>query len=116
MSVRRTLRLSGAAMLVVFVVCAPTAHAQSQTGDSPSLDTEGAKVAGGPLTDGDVPSPPEYQHEGHSGHAATTDHTAHDMSDMAREGSGTSWLPDASPIYALHTQKSGWMLMLHGNA
>jgi len=33
-----------------------------------------------------------------------------------REGSGTSWLPDASPMYAVHVPKGSWMLMLHENA
>lgn len=34
---------------------------------------------------------------------------------MSRNGSGTGWLPDASPMYGymLHTDK--WMWMLHGN-
>ena len=34
----------------------------------------------------------------------------------AREGSGTSWLPDASPMYAVHVQRGAWMLMTHENA
>ncbi|HEX7741236.1 MAG TPA: hypothetical protein VF442_02190, partial [Sphingobium sp.] len=38
------------------------------------------------------------------------------MSAMAREGSGTSWLPDASPMYMVHRQKGPWMLMAHANA
>jgi hypothetical protein len=35
---------------------------------------------------------------------------------MTRDGSGTSWLPDESPMYAIHAQAKGWMLMGHGNA
>src|SRR5947209_2030468 len=34
---------------------------------------------------------------------------------MQREGSGTSWLPDATPMHALHASESGFMLMLHGS-
>ncbi len=34
---------------------------------------------------------------------------------MSREGSGTSWLPDNSPMYAIHAARSGWKLMGHGN-
>lgn len=30
-----------------------------------------------------------------------------------REGSGTSWLPDSSPLYAHHFMAGGWTLMLH---
>ena len=33
-----------------------------------------------------------------------------------REGSGTSWLPDSSPMYAVHVQRGAWMLMAHENA
>jgi hypothetical protein len=35
---------------------------------------------------------------------------------MQREGSGTAWLPDASPMYAVHSMERQWELMLHGNA
>jgi YHS domain-containing protein len=38
------------------------------------------------------------------------------MSAMAREGSGTSWLPDSSPMYMVHRQDGPWMLMGHENA
>src|SRR6266576_3221719 len=31
-----------------------------------------------------------------------------------RMGSGTSWLPDASPMHASHHMLGGWTLMLHG--
>jgi hypothetical protein len=34
----------------------------------------------------------------------------------AREGSGTSWLPDETPMYAVHGQAGRWMLMAHANA
>jgi hypothetical protein len=34
----------------------------------------------------------------------------------SREGSGTSWQPDATPMYAAHATAGGWMLMAHGNA
>ncbi len=35
---------------------------------------------------------------------------------MSREGSGTSWLPDASPVHAyMKMYKDGGMLMLHGS-
>ena len=33
-----------------------------------------------------------------------------------RQGSGTSWLPDASPMHASHFALGAWTLMLHGNA
>jgi YHS domain-containing protein len=31
------------------------------------------------------------------------------------EGSGTSWLPAGSPMYAVHAQADGWALMVHEN-
>jgi hypothetical protein len=34
---------------------------------------------------------------------------------MGRNGSGTSWLPDASPMYAYMFHKYDWMFMLHEN-
>ena len=35
---------------------------------------------------------------------------------MTREGSGTAWLPDMSPMYAIHWQRGDWQLMAHENA
>ena len=35
---------------------------------------------------------------------------------MSRMGSGTAWLPDASPMRASHFMPHGWMLMVHGEA
>ena len=34
---------------------------------------------------------------------------------MSRHGSGTTWLPDASPMAAFHFMAGDWRLMLHGN-
>lgn len=34
---------------------------------------------------------------------------------MSRNGSGTSWLPDNSPVYAYMFHSKKWMYMLHGN-
>ena len=33
-----------------------------------------------------------------------------------RLGSGTSWLPDSSPMHASHVTLGAWTLMLHGSA
>src|SRR4051812_20194693 len=33
-----------------------------------------------------------------------------------REGSGTAWLPDESPMRAIHVDANGWMLMTHFSA
>lgn len=34
---------------------------------------------------------------------------------MSRNGSGTSWLPDAAPVYAYMVHSKKWMYMFHGN-
>ncbi len=34
---------------------------------------------------------------------------------MQRDGSGTSWLPDSSPMHAIHFQLGKWSAMAHGN-
>ena len=33
---------------------------------------------------------------------------------MTREGSGTSWQPDATPMQGLHVKREGWNIMAHG--
>jgi hypothetical protein len=60
------------------------------------------------------PPPPPEQHQ-HGGAAPNADESEHEMP-MARDGSGTAWLPDASPTYAVHWQRGPWQLMAHGNA
>lgn len=35
---------------------------------------------------------------------------------MPREASGTAWLPDDSPMYAIHWQRGPWQIMFHENA
>ena len=35
---------------------------------------------------------------------------------MARESSGTSWQPEATPMDMLHARRGDWSLMLHGFA
>ena len=32
------------------------------------------------------------------------------------EGSGTAWLPAATPMYAIHAQRGPWLFMGHENA
>lgn len=34
---------------------------------------------------------------------------------MNRNGSGTAWLPDASPMYGYMIHSDKWMYMIHGN-
>jgi hypothetical protein len=34
--------------------------------------------------------------------------------DMTREGSGTSWQPDSTPMEGIHAMRGAWMTMIHG--
>src|SRR5262249_23848497 len=70
----------------------------------------------------------EHQHGSQSPPPGTDPAQQHDMQHMhmgddehmpmppARDGSGTSWLPDETPMYAIHNQAGKWTLMAHGNA
>ena len=51
----------------------------------------------------------------HAASAPVQEHEGPDMQ-MAREGSGTAWLPDTTPMYALHWQRGAWQFMAHENA
>ena len=74
------------------------------------------------------PEQPQHQHEADNPQAAGDPAQQHDMQHMhmaddenmsmppAREGSGTSWLPDETPMYAIHGEAGKWTLMAHGNA
>src|SRR5438309_5072245 len=55
-------------------------------------------------------------HSMHEGHAMQMEmHSSIDLADpMSREGSGTSWLPDSSPMYGKMFMFGRDMLMLHG--
>ncbi len=58
--------------------------------------------------------PAPGQHE-HAMTGMTHDHADHEMQ-LEREGSGTAWLPDETPMYAIHWQRGAWLLMAHENA
>ncbi len=77
--------------------------------------------------------PAQAQHEHHHAPPDTTGATTHEENrpapdpprmpgatlpglPMERAGSGTSWLPDASPVYGAHASLGTWSLMLHGTA
>ena len=49
-----------------------------------------------------------HEHMQHMSHAAA-------WMPPTREGSGTSWLPDETPMSPLHRASGGWTLMAHGN-
>ena len=54
-------------------------------------------------------------HEGHEMQMEMSMHSTIDLADpMSREGSGTSWIPDSSPMYGRMFMFGDNMLMLHG--
>lgn len=63
-------------------------------------------------------SPTPASHDDHSQHSQKQMSSTIDINDpMGREGSGTSWLPDSSPMYGYtRMYKDGGMLMLMGTA
>ena len=81
----------------------------------------GAAPAGAQFPDGDQQHPPaatgpSQQHDMQQMQHTQMEHD-HEMSmPSAREASGTSWLPDETPMYAIHRQAGSWTLMAHGNA
>lgn len=59
-------------------------------------------------------------HEGHAmqtdmDHAMPMSHAFSRNLPMSRNGSGTGWLPDASPVYAYMIHSRKWMYMMHGS-
>ena len=56
---------------------------------------------------------PPHQHD--MGHMQM-EHQADMFMPPPRDGSGTSWLPDKTPMYAIHGRRGAWTLMAHANA
>jgi hypothetical protein len=54
-----------------------------------------------------APAAQEHQHHTVDGQASLF---------STRDGSGTSWLPENSPMHAGHARTAGWEFMWHGNA
>src|SRR5690348_7802093 len=55
-----------------------------------------------------------HHHAPHAGHAHHSMMTGTLGLPMNRFGSGTSWQPDSTPMYAEHLMAGGWTLMGHG--
>jgi hypothetical protein len=73
------------------------------------------------------PAVDHSQHQQGSGQPDAQTGDAHDMQHMnmdhagmnmsaEKQGSGTSWQPDDTPMFAAHRQAGAWMLMAHGSA
>ncbi len=63
-------------------------------------------------------APAEAMPEAHAGHAAMPGHAADRLPlgvPVSRVASGTSWLPDGTPMPGWHARAGRWSLMVHGN-
>jgi hypothetical protein len=62
------------------------------------------------------PNTATHQHDqGHDQHNGNMTHAFSRNLPMTRNGSGTSWLPDNSPMYGYMFHTNKWMYMVHGN-
>ena len=84
--------------------------------DPALIPTLAALLASGGLAFAPAVRAQEHPHEHHHG-AGESPPPAAESEPLslphAREGSGTSWMPDSSPTYAHHFMAGDWMLMLH---
>jgi hypothetical protein len=63
-----------------------------------------------------TPSATAHQHDGHAqGEEHNMSHAYSLNLPMTRNGSGTSWQPDNSPMYGYMFHSAKWMYMVHGN-
>ena len=69
-----------------------------------------------PTHNADGMAMPEHRHREHAEHMPEMEmHSSINLVDpMTREGSGTSWIPDSSPMYGRMSMFGDDMLMLHG--
>jgi hypothetical protein len=88
-----------------------TSNIENRTSNSHATETHQSIMANGshPMHEHNY----EHQHEGMQ--MAMEMHSSIDLADpMSREGSGTSWIPDSSPMYGRMFMFGENMLMLHG--
>ena len=89
-------------LLVVFLTLSPRVDAQDVSQDQHQHDS---------TPQAQQPTMGQHEH----GMADMQPHADHEMQ-MEREASGTAWLPDETPMYAIHAQRGPWLLMAHENA
>jgi hypothetical protein len=98
------------------------AHAQHELADTVAESEEHAQHAPADTVEQAAEHAAEHAPSDTVAHAPMHDVTRDTPSGMAgalgipmqREASGTAWLPDESPMYALHAMRGRWMYMLHG--
>jgi len=66
------------------------------------------------------PPPASMPGHQHPAQPPPPDHSQHQQTEagifVPRDGSGTSWLPEDSPMYGVHQTAGAWQVMWHGNA
>lgn len=82
---------------LALTISASAQHEQHQTGDNRTKVQDSAKM--------------HHMNEGN----ANMSHAFSLNLPMSRNGSGTGWLPDESPMYGVMYHSRNWMFMLHGN-
>ncbi|HYG25748.1 MAG TPA: hypothetical protein VD906_02465 [Caulobacteraceae bacterium] len=90
---------------------------EHHTHESHAVDVEDMKPLAQPP--GEIQA--KGQLDGHAGHVGHDDAiimpgpmvSSLGVHPMTRDGSGTSWIPDASPMSGLHGHTGGWTTMLH---
>lgn len=59
---------------------------------------------------------PQHNMQEHAQHNSSMSHAFSRNLPMTRNGSGTAWMPDNTPMYGYMYHTNKWMYMLHGNA
>jgi hypothetical protein len=103
-------------------------HAQHEHHRMPAKQDSTAKLKKRPATKAKQPKKDTLnRHQMHADHGMNMDTGMHPMEvpmthafslnlPMNRNGSGTGWLPDASPMYGYMIHSGKWMYMVHGSA
>lgn len=76
---------------------------------------EPKKPSSAPKAAGDTATKHVEEHQHHKGHEMNMSHAYSLSLVMNRNGSGTGWLPDNSPMYGYMQHSGKWMYMVHGN-
>jgi hypothetical protein len=103
-------------MMMLFLSYAAVVAAQHEH-HMPAKDTSKPKMKMGKNQDTTMHQMPGMQHENNMNMKMDVP-MSHAFSlnlPMNRNGSGTGWLPDASPMYGYMMHSKKWMYMVHGN-
>jgi hypothetical protein len=110
---------------LTIALASPLLAAAQATAADPAAQAASAPAAGHDMSS--MPGHDMSKMEGHEGHdmpSATGTAAGHAMAmksalgpyAMTREGSGTSWQPEATPMQGVHFMAGDWSLMAHGFA